>query len=154
MKTIDDLLREHPFFEDVDSATVALLAGCATLVHFHPGEALFREGEPADAFFILRSGRVSVQVHNPAGGPIVVDTVEYDEVVGWSWLVPPHRWTSDAVAVAPTDAIRFDAGCLRAKCADDPAVGYTLVRKITQVMAHRLASAHHRLLDLYGGGRP
>ena len=61
----------------------SLLAGCATLVHFHPGEALFREGEPADAFFILRSGRVSVQVHNPAGGPIVVDTVEYDEVVGW-----------------------------------------------------------------------
>ncbi len=152
MRTIAELLREHPFFDEVDSSTIALLSGCATIVHFRPGEVLAREGEPADAFYVLRSGRVALRMHSPAGGAILVDTVEYDDVLGWSWLVAPYRWASDAVAVAQTSAIRFEAGCLRGKCADDPAVGYAFLRKVTPVMARRLASANHRLLDLYGGG--
>nr|NLI50666.1 cyclic nucleotide-binding domain-containing protein [Propionibacterium sp.] len=152
MQTIEELLRAHPFFDDFDPATVALLAGCATSVRFAPGEVIFREAEPADAFYVLQSGRVALQVHHPAGGALVTSTVEHDEVLGWSWLVPPYRWTADAVAVAETNAVRFAAGCLRGTCADDPAVGYVFLRKIAQVLAHRLASANRRLLDLYGGG--
>lgn len=150
MKTIEDLLREHPLFGNVDHATLTEIAGCAINVHFRPGDVVFREGEPADAVFLLRSGRVAIQAHDPAGGSLVLDTIEHDEVVGWSWLVAPYRWPADALAVVDTRAIRFDAGCVRGKCADDPAVGYAFLRAIAEAMAHRLTSAHHRLLDLYG----
>lgn len=152
MKTLADLLRAHPLFADADSEAIAELAGCALNVHFRPGEVVFREGDEADAVYLLRSGRVAVQLHRPGGGPIVVDTVEHDEVVGWSWLVPPFRWGTDAVAVVGTSAMRLDAGCVRGKCAENPAVGYAFLQAIAQTLAHRLASANHRLLDLYGTG--
>ena len=150
MLSIGDLLRAHPFFDGLDEATVDLLQGCAHNVHFRAGEHLFHEGEDADRLLVLRSGRVALDVHAPGRGDHVVDTVESGEVVGWSWLVPPYRWFFDARAVTEVSAISIDATCLRARCEQDPALGYALMQRVAQVMYHRLQSARVRLLDLYG----
>lgn len=152
MRTINELLHEHPFFAGLDAETVDLLAGCAHNVHAHPGDVMFREGEVADAFYVVRSGRVSIQIHRPAGGAIIVDTVESGEVVGWSWLLDPPRWHFDAVASLETSAVRFEAECLREKCEADPAVGYAFLKQVDKVMAHRLTAARAQLLDVYAAG--
>lgn len=150
MRTIAQYLPQHPFFAGLDDSVAALVAGCARNVHFRPGEHLFHEGDPADAFFVVRHGRVSLEVRAPAGPPVVVDVVQDDDVVGWSWLVPPHRWMFDARATDQTSAIAFDAVCLREKAATDRDVGYALLQRVVTVMAERVQSARVRLLDLYG----
>ena len=153
MRSIQDLLSEHPFFAGLDDDTVSLLVGCATNVHYRTGEYLFREGEPADRLFVVRRGRVALDVHMPGQPERVVDTVDEGAVVGWSWLVPPYQWFFDARAVQEVSAVAMDASCLRAKCDEDPAVGYALMQRVAGVMYHRLQSARVRLLDLYGADR-
>ncbi|MFC4783920.1 cyclic nucleotide-binding domain-containing protein [Nocardioides sp. MAHUQ-72] len=153
MRSIQDLLSEHPFFEGLDDDTLTLLVGCATNVHYRAGDYLFHEGEPADRLFVVRRGRVALDVHAPGQRERVVDTVDEGGVVGWSWLVPPYRWFFDARAVQEVSAVAMDAACLRAKCEEDPAVGYALMQRVAGVMYHRLQSARVRLLDLYGAGR-
>ncbi len=153
MKSLQDLLVEHPFFAGLDDSTVSLLVGCASNVHFRPGEYLFREGDGADRFFVVRRGRVALDVHVPGRGEQVVDTVDEGDVVGWSWLVPPYRWFFDARAVQEVSAVSVDATCLRGKCDEDPALGYAMMQRVAQVMYHRLQSARVRMLDLYGAGR-
>jgi CRP-like cAMP-binding protein len=150
VQTIPEDLPRHPFFAGLPEQVVTLVAGCAVNVHFHPGQHLFHEGEPADTFYVIRHGRVSLEVHAPAGPSVVVDSAHADAVVGWSWLVPPHRWLFDARATEETSAIAFDGACLRDKCDTDPAVGYALLQRVVQVMSTRLQSARIRLLDLYG----
>ena len=150
MRTIAEYLPSHPFFAGLDPSVADLVAGCAVNVHFRPGQHLFHEGQPADTFYVLRHGRVTIEVHTPAGPSVVVDTAHDDDVVGWSWLVPPHRWRYDARATEETSAIAFDGECLRAKGQADPAVGYALLQRVVWVMADRLHSARTRLLDLYG----
>jgi CRP/FNR family transcriptional regulator, cyclic AMP receptor protein len=152
VQTIAEYLPQHPFFGGLDESVVALLAGCAVNAHFHPGQHLFHEGEPADTFYVIRHGRVSLEVHSPAGPAVVVDSAHTDDVVGWSWLVPPYRWLFDARATDETSAIAFDGACLRGKCEADPAIGYALLQRVVQVMSNRLQSARVRLLDLYGVG--
>jgi len=149
MQTIDQYLPDHPFFVGLDAETTDLLAGCAVNIHVRPGEFLFREGDSADHFYVLRRGRVAVEAHTPARG-VVLDTVDEGEVVGWSWMVPPYRWAFDARATLDSSAVAFDAACLRAKCDADPVVGYELMKRFVLVMDHRLQSARVRLLDLYG----
>jgi CRP-like cAMP-binding protein len=149
VQTIADYLPQHPFFAGLDPATIALAAGCATNVHFRPGALLFREGDPADVFYVLRHGRVSVQMRTPTEA-VVLDTAHDGDVVGWSWLVAPYRWTFDARATDDTSAIAFDGACLRDKCGSDPALGYAMLQRVVQVMSSRLHSARVRLLDLYG----
>jgi CRP/FNR family cyclic AMP-dependent transcriptional regulator len=150
MRTIEQYLPDHPFFAGLDAGGLALVAGCATNVSFAAGEFLFREGKPADQFFVVRRGRVAIEVHGPAAGTKVVDTVEAGDVVGWSWLVPPYRWLFDARAVEATGAVAFDGRCLRGKCEEDPRLGYELMKLVTQVMFSRLVATRVRLLDLYG----
>jgi len=150
MRTIEQYLPDYSFFAGLDADALALIAGCATNVSFAPGEFLLREGEPANQFFIIRRGRVAIQVHNPASGPMVVDTVDAGDVLGWSWLVPPYTCLFDVRAVEATGAVSFDGRCLRGKCEEDSRLGYALMKLVTQVMLGRLTAARLRLLDMYG----
>jgi CRP/FNR family transcriptional regulator, cyclic AMP receptor protein len=147
---IRDLLAVHPFFEGLPGTDLDLIAGCGTNVHFAPGATLFSEGAPADTFYVLRRGRVAVETHAPEQTVIVLATHGGGDVLGWSWIFPPHRWTFDARAVDDTSAIALDGGCLRTKCDDDSGLGYRLMRRFARLMTDHLAATRLQLLDLYG----
>lgn len=150
MQTIEQYLAEHPFFAGLDDDVLAQVAGCAVNVHLHPNDYLLREGEPANRFYAVRHGRVAIELRKATGGPVVLDTVQDGEIVGWSWLIPPNRSKFDARATSETSAVAFDGACLREKCEGDPKLGYALLHRVTRVMDRRLQSARVRLLDLYG----
>jgi CRP/FNR family transcriptional regulator, cyclic AMP receptor protein len=149
VQTIEQYLPTHPFFAGLDDDALTLVTGCAVNAHLRPGEYLFREGEPANTFYVIRSGRVAIRMRLPTDA-VVVDTARDGDVVGWSWLVPPYRWTFDAVATEETSVVSIDGACLRGKCEADPALGYALLQRVVRVMSTRLHSARVRLLDLYG----
>jgi CRP/FNR family cyclic AMP-dependent transcriptional regulator len=150
METIEALLREAPIFAGLQPDQLALLAGCASNVHFDPGGVLFREGDEADTFYLVRGGSVALELFVPARGPITIETLESGEVAGWSWLFPPYRWHFDAKALTAVRATAFDGACLRGKCDADPALGYELMSRFAQVLIERLQWTRLRLLDLYG----
>jgi CRP/FNR family transcriptional regulator, cyclic AMP receptor protein len=149
-KDIDALLAEHPFFKDFAPSYRTLIADCGKNVHFNAGELFVKTGNPAEQFFAIRHGRVSVELHSPERGSLILQTVESGDVVGWSWLFPPYRWRFDLRAVEEVRAISFDGVCLRGKCERDPAMGYDFMKRFAQVFMERLESARLQLLDLYG----
>ena len=150
MPTLETILAQHPFFKDLEPRYLQLVVGCATNVRFKMGEFLFREGEDANQFYLLRHGKVALQVFIPQRGPITIETIEAGEVLGWSWLFPPYRWHFDALALELVRAIAFDGQCLRGKCEEDHDLGYALMQRFAQVMAQRLQATRLQLLDLYG----
>jgi len=91
---------------------------------------------------------VALEIHSPARGPLIVDTMDGGEVLGWSWLIPPYRYFTDARAVTPVSAIALDGACLRGKCEADAELGYQLLKRVTAVMYQRLQSTRVRLLEL------
>ncbi len=150
MHTIRDLITEQPLLADLPVGDLDLIAGCGHNVHFRPGRYLFREGEPADAFFLVRSGRVAIEVAPSAGPPLVVSTAGPGSLVGWSWLFPPYCWHLDARAVDDVSAVAIDGACLRAKCESDNGLGYRLMQRFAQLAVDHLQAARFQLLDLYG----
>jgi CRP-like cAMP-binding protein len=149
-KSIPDLLAEHAFFRDMPPQALDLLAGCGKNVHYEAGRYIAQEGDEANTFYALRRGRVAVQVHAPGGGAVVVQTLGVGDVLGWSWLFPPHQWHFDAVALEPTSAVEFDGACLRGKCESDVAIGFGFVRRFAHVIVQQLEAARLQLLDIYG----
>jgi len=150
MQTIEELLSSHPFFAGLDADAMRLIAGCASNVHFVADELIFGEGGEASRFYVIRSERVALQINSPAHGPLIIDTMDQGEVVGWSWLVPPYRYFCDARAVTPVSATVLDGACLRGKCEANPELGYQLLKRVAVVMYQRLQSTRIRMLDLYG----
>jgi CRP-like cAMP-binding protein len=137
-------------FAGLPTEYLTLIAGCAQNVGFEEGDLLFREGDAADTFYLVRRGRVALEQHTPERGGIVIETADPGDVVGWSWLFPPYRWHFDARAAENVRAIAFDGACLRGKCEEDKALGYELMHRFAQVMIDRLQHTRFRLLDVYG----
>lgn len=149
METLERILSEHPFFEALDPEYFKLLVGCASNVRFEAGSYLFRQGEEANQFYLLRHGRVAIEIKQPQCSPVVVETLEKDDVLGWSWLVAPHYWHSDGRAVEVTRAIALDGKCLRTKCEQNHDLGYELLKRFIGIIEQRLQSTRMQLLDVY-----
>jgi CRP-like cAMP-binding protein len=150
MEGLERIIGEHPFFEGLDQAYTDLIAGCGKNVRFEPGEYLFREGGPADEFYLVRHGRVALELPTPGSGAVTFQTLNPGDVVGVSWLVAPYRWSYDARAEEQVRAISLDAKCLRGKCDKDHDLGYELMTRFVPMLAQRLHATRLQVLDVYG----
>jgi CRP/FNR family cyclic AMP-dependent transcriptional regulator len=151
-RSLAELLADVPFLDGLAPDRLDLLTGCAGNVHFAAGAHLFRDGDEADTFYVIRHGSVAIETFVPARGAVTIETVGAGEVLGWSWLFAPYRWHFDARALSPVRATGFDGACLRGKCEADPALGYELMGRFAQVLIERLQWTRLRLLDVYGDG--
>jgi CRP-like cAMP-binding protein len=149
-KDIEALLAEHPFFKDMPAPYRELISGCGKNVRFDAGRLLAKTADPANEFFAIRAGRVSIELHSHERGPLILQTLEAGDIVGWSWLLPPYRWKFDVRAIEQVRAVSFDGECLRSKCEGDPAMGYDFMKRFAAVFMERLEAARLQLLDLYG----
>jgi CRP/FNR family transcriptional regulator, cyclic AMP receptor protein len=152
MKEIPELIDEIPALAGLDPAGRELIAGCGRNVVVPTGAHLFREGDAANTFYAIRRGRVALELVPPAGAPMVIETLDAPEVVGWSWLFPPHRSRFDARVIEELHAIAFDGSCLREKCESDHDLGFELMRRFAQIITDRLQATRLRLLDVFGPG--
>lgn len=150
MTAIVDLLSEHPFFDGLPASDLVALAACGAQVQFDADQVVFREGEPADHFYALRSGRVALEIHAVGRAPHLVTTLSGGDVLGASWMFPPHQWQFEGLTLEPTEAVALDASCLRARFDADPALGYRLVQRFSALLVKRLQATRLRLLDVYG----
>ena len=97
-ESIEKAISKHPFLEGMSPHQLALVRDFAIRVHFTRDEMIFREGDPATRFYLLQNGRVALESFVVNRGKVVIDTLHGGEVLGWSWLFPPHLWHFDARA--------------------------------------------------------
>lgn len=150
MKDIAEELLEHPFFAEMPEDTVRLIAGCGRNMIYQPDSLLAKEGSEANEFFVIRRGRVAIELHAAHTGTARIQTLDAGEILGWSWLFPPYRWSIEARAMQEVHAIKLDGKCLRQKCDADPALGYALMQRFSRIISQRLEATRLQILDLYG----
>ncbi len=146
MPMLEPILAELPFFKGLDQRYLQLIVGCASELQFDAGKVIFREGEEANQCYIIRQGRVALEVtFVPEREPLTILTIGEGDVLGWSWLFPPHRWRFDARAVTSTHSIVLDGKYLRTKCEEDHDLGYELMKRCADIIEKRLQGMRKRL---------
>ena len=148
MDTVNHFLSHHPFFQGFEPHRLNLIVGCAREVEYKDNQYLFREGEKAGDFFVLREGRARLETHNARDGAVDVQTIEPGDVLGWSWLMSPHTWHFDARALRATKAVALDGEKLRKLFEEDHTLGFRFMKKMLHVMEQRLQATRLRLMDL------
>jgi CRP/FNR family cyclic AMP-dependent transcriptional regulator len=141
-------LPKHPFLEGLSPHQLRLLSDCAMVVRFQPGELIFREGDPANRFYLITKGKIALESYVQDRGTTLIQTVGVGDVLGWSWLFPPYYWHFDARALEPVEAIFFYGTPLRDECESDHDLGYELVKRMAEVMMKRLQATRRQLLQL------
>jgi CRP-like cAMP-binding protein len=150
MQTLEPLVAEIELFRGLSPAHHELIAGCAANVRFDAGTYVGRAGDPADRFWLVREGRMALELPVPGRGRVTIATMGAGEVVGFSWLLPPYHLHFDVHALTPTRALDFDGKCLRGKLAADPVLGHALLERFSQIMADRIHAMSLQLIDVYG----
>jgi len=148
LSLVERIISIHPFLEGVSPHHLRLLSDCAIRENFAANELIFREGDPANRFYLLQRGRVALESYTLSRGRVRIQSIGAGEVLGWSWLFPPYIWHFDARALEPTDAVFIYGIPLREECESDHELGYHLMKRMAAVMMNRLQAARRQLLKL------
>jgi CRP/FNR family transcriptional regulator, cyclic AMP receptor protein len=139
-------LAAHPFLRGMSADHLGVLAEAARDVSFPARYRLFEDGGNATGFWLIQRGHVSLDLHVPGEGPVVIETIGMGEVLGWSWLFPPYKWAFGAATVTELEAFEFDAPAVRERCAADPGLGYEFSQRVTRILARRLQATRITLI--------
>lgn len=137
---------DHPFLRGLKPAHLHALADCAMRLHFKPGDRILREGDPANRFYLLISGSVSLEVHR-GERHVTLQTVSGGDVLGWSWLFPPYYTHFDARATEPVEAMFFYGTRLREMCEQDHDLGYEILTRVTRTVVERLTLLESKVVS-------
>jgi CRP-like cAMP-binding protein len=154
IESLERILGAHPFFKGMEEPYLELFVDCASNVRFEAGQFVFQEGEEANTFYLIRHGRVAVEINTPERGSVIIQSLGEGDVLGWGWIIPPYRQRFDARALELTRAIALDGRCLRERSEVDHDLGFELMKRAAQVMETRFQATRLQLLDIYGRVAP
>ncbi len=146
---ISILLRNHSFLEDLKPEYIDTILSCASNTYFPDGTKIVSEGEEAKKFYLIRTGKVAIEINGREKGSIRILTLGPGQVLGWSWLVSPYKWHFDAYAIDDVRAVALDGECLRNKCEENHDLGYELLKRFSGILEARLKATRIQLLDVY-----
>jgi CRP/FNR family transcriptional regulator, cyclic AMP receptor protein len=148
MGNLKRFLQDHTFFQGMGDVYLDLLAGCAQSTQFKANEIIFKEGEESNLFYIIQDGLISIQLHMQSDSTVTIQNIGENDIIGWSWLYPPHYWRFHAIAKRDTRAVVLDGECLRNKCNKNHDLGYELTKRFGNVIEKQLEATRRQLLDI------
>lgn len=146
-ETLAATIAEHRLFKDLAPRYLALLAEVAMFKEFAADEVIFREGDPANRFYLILNGEVALESAKRDSPSVLLQTIGRDDVLGWSWLFPPYYWHFDARATEPTKAIFFYGTWLRENCDRDRDFGYEMMKRMSAIIIARLQATRKKLAE-------
>ena len=150
MDTMTSTLASHPFLNGLAPEYLQLVTECASLVNFAADQFIFKAGDRTQQIFLLRFGRVAVEVHRPRRGSKTLYTLGEGDVLGIFWTGQELERFFDARALQVTRTIALDIDCLKKHCDRHPDLGYELLKRLVGAQAKMLKLLKLQLVDFYG----
>jgi CRP/FNR family transcriptional regulator, cyclic AMP receptor protein len=147
-------LEQHAFARGLTAGQLERLAALAVIVDLPAGYRLFDEGGNAARLWLVRTGRIALDLRVPGRERIIVETVGPGDELGLSWLTPAAQWQFGAIAQLPVSAFELSSAALIDLCEADHELGYQLTRRLLVTAIARLQAARIRILDLYAAPTP
>ncbi len=149
-----DTSSHSSFLARLSPTTRESMLSLAQTYHYKTGDTVFREGDPAAMLYIVKTGRVAIEIHIPSKGRQTIQTAGPGEPFSWSALVEPQIETASARAVEETEVLGMKSGALMDLFQDKCRVGFEVYHALTVVITQRLVATRLQLLDMYGTSAP
>ncbi len=125
------------------------LMALAEPFQFKAGQDIIGEGDSSLYLYIVKSGRVAVEMDVPSKGRCMIRTGDAGDMFNWSALVEPRLATAAVRAMEDTEAIGIKGGVLMDECRKDHELGFELYRALTDVIASRLIATRLQLVNVF-----
>lgn len=147
-----DALRQCELFADLNDEELAKIAKICHEEAYEPQEVIFGECEVAEKIYILREGRVAVQMHLRSdlepGGDVTIEEVTPGRIFGWSALVKQRRFTASVRALEKVKVIAIESAALSTLFEEDSHIGFVVMKRLADVISSRLRRTRQQLADV------
>ncbi|HYB22095.1 MAG TPA: cyclic nucleotide-binding domain-containing protein [Thermodesulfobacteriota bacterium] len=127
------------FFKGFEKAQLDALMGLAQEFIYPVGKEVVSEGDPAETFYVLLAGTVSLKMNAKEHGELVIGTLrQTGEIFGWSALVEGGRSTASAECLEESYVLAFGRKDMENLFAKDPQLGYQFMKKLASLISRRL----------------
>lgn len=150
---LDAMRVKSALLRALSNTEVDLFESAASRLRVSAGEVLFEEDGAANAFYIVVEGRIGLELTSPGKDPMVIQTLGSGDLVGVSWLFPPHRWNWRARAMIDSELVAFDADVIRSEMERNRDLALEVLGVVAGDVADRLHRTRVQLLDLYRGAQ-
>jgi len=120
-RAMDEHLRSVPLLAGLSDQFLDHLRSRVSLASFKPGETICREGEPADAFFLVRIGFVRVSRNFP-GGEMVLAYLSRGNAFGEMGLLGEGVREATCTALDNVEVVRIGADEFRRMISEFPSI--------------------------------
>ena len=141
-------LSEFALFRNLPEELLDKFAALGEKVTFSKGDTIFREGEQADKLHFLLDGKIVLKVKlTSRPESVTVSAVSQNfESFGWSGIVPPYHYTASAVCEVDCKVLTIPGDGFMKLLNDNPAAGFTVMQRLTELVASRLRNSRQALL--------
>ncbi|CAB1065799.1 hypothetical protein D1BOALGB6SA_10598 [Olavius sp. associated proteobacterium Delta 1] len=167
--TENNPLTDFKFFNEVKPDTLDSIAQMGEIIEYAAGDAIFRFDEPAIHLYGVIDGEVDLSVvfkdkvlkteieYEEAiqasmveeEKSIVVDCVLPGQVFGWASLVGAGRRTVTAHCAQASRVMVLPAADLRMMFEADNALGYVIMKKLSDIISKRLQKRTEKLIETW-----
>jgi CRP-like cAMP-binding protein len=140
MSTDPSYLRKFSCFRDLPESQLTAIAEITTSICFPQGHVLFEEGKLAETIFLLIKGEVEILYEIGEDGPVHVDSVLGEDVVGCAALVPPYINTSTVRSITEIEVLELDAIALRKLMKKDCTLGFLVQQQTMRMLLDRIVN--------------
>ncbi|MGB9700074.1 MAG: Crp/Fnr family transcriptional regulator [Thermodesulfobacteriota bacterium] len=138
---VAETVGQHWFFKSFTPEELKLLLAKGQQVFFPAGSKILQEGKPAESFYILLAGAVSIKIIRQEHEEFILSTLKHPgEIFGWSTLVEEGRFTATAECLEDCRLISFKRKDLEDFFAEHPQLGYQFMRSLARLISRRLES--------------
>ena len=118
------------------------------LLRFEEGEIIFRRGDPAKFFYMLKRGKILLEQRISDKVTISMGTVKPGFSFGWSAMLEDEKFSLDTVCGEPCEVLRMRSRTMLAMLEEDHSMGYRFMHRLLHMLRRRLDIRTELLLKL------
>ena len=159
MVTADDL-KEIVLMTHLEDGMRGRLSAITDVLTFNDQEVIFRQGDAADRFYMVKRGKVLLEQKMTDLVTVSVGSIKSGYSFGWSTMIEAGHYTTDAVCAEPCDIYSIRGSRLRSLCEADPRLGFLLCQRLLVILKKRydhrtgqfleVIQHHPDMRDLFG----
>lgn len=138
-------LRRDDVFDFLRPDQVDALSNAAEVVNLSAGELVYQQGDPADYFYIVRAGQVSLRLPGRGNTSLLIDQIGPGGIFGSCVSLEMQACNVTARSATETELLRIRTEALRSLLDDDPRMGYMIQSKISENYFNRYLEAMRKL---------
>ena len=142
-----DELKKNIILEYLTDNMLDELSSITIVIKAKKGEVIYKEGDPAQNVYMLKSGKILLEQKISPTISVMVNSIDPGESFGWAFLLDKGSNALTATCSEDCEIYVISRDVVRNLMDKDHSLGYMMMKQLSAVLKRRLDQRTHQFLN-------